>query len=127
MCIEGYVAVDGICKAENCLTYKPNQKECLNCIAGYYLTNQNICKKKPDNCEVVSTNGVCTVCISGYTLTSNGFCVRATDFCDRYDPQTGICLICKSGYYLTAGKTCAKLPENCDIANAFGVCQKCIG
>ena len=47
-------------------------------MSGFYLTNNGICRKYPDNCQVVSENGVCTVCLSGFTLNSNGICVRET-------------------------------------------------
>ena len=131
-CSDGWILADksNICKkceVNNCKSCpNTNLKSCDNCIANYYLINDNRCEKEciastfinpvTRKCQPCSTNclsctndKICTVCENNYYLFENSC---RPDCPTGYSKTNGKCLPC-------AVANCSTCPNNKD-------CDKCL-
>lgn len=69
----------------------------------YYTAGNGVCKKVPEGCNVVNTNGTCRSCLDGFEIVL-GRCQRCLD---------KSCIACTSSY--------------CEKCGANGFCSKCGG
>lgn len=49
----------------NCQCHN-NDKQCIDCFAGYYLDVDTFCVELPANCTGADPYGNCTSCVSGF-------------------------------------------------------------
>ncbi len=113
----------GLCLpcAYNCLTCYDGGY-CLQCMAEYYLNENNSCSKCSFGCSVCTTNTTCTTCNSGLFLTNSGSCSA----CDSGVATCTIAVIqsCQATYFLLS-TICAGCFTNCDTCSDFVTCSTC--
>ena len=104
---------------------KSADKDCKNCIYGYYIGEDHKCSTS-DYCSE-SDNGVCIKCIENYHLGLDKKC-NNIEHCN-YIHSYGGCKECKENYfYDRENKTCVKETDNfknCGAGYAKYNCQEC--
>ena len=119
---------DGKCKSnieddefKNC--FKAN-KNCINCINGYYIDEQNMCAET-GNCAY-SEEGICLECSDNYFLDLDNNCVNVKNCIHSI---SGYCLECKDKYYFNKrNNTCVLAEgyfENCKVGYDDWICIEC--
>ncbi len=96
------------CKDNKC--DRTNGK-CINCIDSYYLDNDKICQKCPENCiNKCSLESGCEICEFNYGKWCNLTCPNNCfgNICDR---NNGECFKCKDNFY---GVNCTENCSNCN-------------
>jgi len=110
----------GICALldPSCKTNNMQTGACLDCYAGYALSNNYSCVLSVNstlsdpNCNSFNSNGVCTKCSSGYYFNSLNICTKIDDNCQSFNIQTLTCLGCYAGYALGTNNQCIKNIQN---------------
>lgn len=94
---------DGVCIRiiANCRTLDGTNQICQVCNDGYYVNTNGGCSVIPENCQSVSSSGVCERCLTGFTLV-NGVCFTSIQFCVNLNPNNGLCIQCDSNYYVNS-------------------------
>ena len=99
-------------------------------MTNYYIRIEGYCERKPNFCENVTVQGVCTSCIPNYRV-RNGLCevipalppTPAISNCEV--EQFSSCVQCRARFYLEQGR-CNPIGMGCDSYNGFtGECFTC--
>ena len=111
VCGFGYYLVANECKAqevENCLVYKPNVNECLQCKSNHFLDEQNCTPNSPiANCVHYNVGkNKCIYCETNYYLLDNKCFLNSLASCKFKRINQNKCVNCLTNYVLGDNQDC---------------------
>ena len=117
---------------DNCKTLSPTNDYCIECVTGYFLSNEKKCELFPTGiygCTEYTDKNTCTKCRKQMYLFNNA-CI-AVDQSDKlphcsYYESPKVCKKCEFNYYLTNEGNCVKAKAlNCAEYKSIDSCSAC--
>ncbi|EDR25091.1 protein serine/threonine kinase, putative [Entamoeba dispar SAW760] len=132
-CTEGYSLINTSCILsssiiQNCRLLIVGGDKCAVCNSHYYRTNNGLCQKCLEHCNLCYESDKCNSCDGNYFLLEN------TTGCISFDELTHCkiktsrgCESCEEGYYVSNQycSSCNSTTEYCQYCSKNGVCNSC--
>ncbi|EAR93472.3 hypothetical protein TTHERM_00423410 (macronuclear) [Tetrahymena thermophila SB210] len=112
------------------------QNQSCPCNTGYIEDAHGDCLQCPSNCDVCTSQAICSLCSQSYYLTVQQTCVSSCPQTFIPDSTSKICICganrtlqnqscpCNTGYIDVNGD-CQQCPSNCDVCTSQAVCSQC--
>ncbi|ELP89685.1 protein serine/threonine kinase, putative [Entamoeba invadens IP1] len=130
-CLPNYYLDNGICVAcllkEGCAICSNTANACLECLEGYFPSNEKCLTCSTKNCESCDRiTKKCFSCVDGYYLNTSEciLCSKTNENCNLCNTWD-TCLLCNNNYFLEGNK-CISCSQKEHCSTCSNVDSKCI-